>query len=148
MSKHTFIAFAQICIRVLFTNHILGVGSELTRKVNLFLSLSISFLSYSLSIFVSHSKYITTIIIMSRYQHRYFWPSLATPPYSPLVPAVLQDYISNWHRVGVCRFELDLLPLLVHMKGSTGVHHLWTRPYFSSSVPQPWSTLKPVYIYI
>ena len=29
---------------------------------------------------------------------------------------------------------LVVLPLLVHVKGSTGEHHLWVCPYFSSSV--------------
>ena len=73
------------------------------------------------------------IIIMSRYQHGYFWLSLATPPYRPLVLAGLQGYL---HRAAVCMFELDVLPLLVPLKGSTGVHHFWARPKFSNSVPQ------------
>ena len=43
---------------------------------------------------------------------------------------------SSWpHPVSaVCMFELDVLPLLVPVKGSTGVYHLRARPYFSSSV--------------
>ena len=36
---------------------------------------------------------IIIIIIMSLCQHRYFWPSLAIPPYCPLLPAGLQGYI-------------------------------------------------------
>ena len=71
---------------------------------------------------------------MSRHQHRYPWSSLATPPYRPLLPAGLQDYLPYRHRAAVCRFELVVLPLLVHMKGSTDAHPLWSRPYFSSSV--------------
>ena len=63
-------------------------------------------------------------MIMSRYQHGYFWPSLATPPYCPLLPASPLGYIPYQHRAAVCRFELDVLPLLVHVKGSIGVHHL------------------------
>ena len=78
------------------------------------------------------------IIIMSRYQLGYLWPLLATPPYCPLLPADSQGYIPHRHRAAVCRFELDVLPLLVHVKESTGVHHLWARPYFSSSVPHVW----------
>ena len=69
------------------------------------------------------------IIIMSRYQHGYFWPSLATPTCSPLLLAGPQSYIPYRHRATVCRFEVDVLPLLVHVKGSTGVHHLRARPY-------------------
>ena len=68
---------------------------------------------------------------MSRYQHEYPWPSLATPPYCPLFPVGLQGYIPYRHRA-VCWFELVVLPLLGHVKGSTWVHHLWARPYFSS----------------
>ena len=79
--------------------------------------------------------YIYIYIIMSRYQHRYSWPSRATPAYRPLLPAGLQDYIPYRHRAAVCRFNQVVLPLLGHVKGSTGVHHLWARPNFSSSVP-------------
>ena len=78
------------------------------------------------------------LIIVSRHQRGYPWPSLATPPNRPLLPAVLQDYIPYLHRPAVFRFELIVLPLLGHVKGSTGVHPLWVRPYFSSSVPHVW----------
>ena len=37
-----------------------------------------------------------------------------------------------------CRFELNVLSLIVYVKGSIRVHHLWARPYFSSSVPHVW----------
>ena len=37
-----------------------------------------------------------------------------------------------------CRFWLVVLPLLVRVKGSTGLHHLWVRPNFSSSVLHVW----------
>ena len=47
-------------------------------------------------------------------------------------------YISYRHWASVCMFELVVLPLHVHVKGSTGEHHLWARPYFSSSVPHVW----------
>ena len=65
---------------------------------------------------------------MLHYQLGYFWPSLATPSYRPLLPG----YIQYQHMV--CRFELDVLPLLVPVMGSTGVHHLQARPNFSSGV--------------
>ena len=67
--------------------------------------------------------YIYIIIIMPHHQHGYPWPSLATPPYRPLLRAGLQGYISYRNRAAVYRFELVGLPLLVHVKGSTGVHH-------------------------
>ena len=65
------------------------------------------------------------IIILLHYQHGYscLSLSLATPSYCPLLSAVPQGYIPYQHRAAVCRFELDVLPLLVHVKGSTGVHH-------------------------
>ena len=78
--------------------------------------------------------YITIIIILSCHQHGYPWPSLATPPYRSSLPASLQGYTPNQHRAAVCRFELVALPLHDHVKGSTGIHHLWARPCFSSSV--------------
>ena len=78
------------------------------------------------------------IIIMSHYQHGYLWPTLVTSPYRPLLPAGLQDYIPYLYRAAVRRFELVVLPFHVHVKGSTGVHHWWTRPYFSSNVPHVW----------
>ena len=79
---------------------------------------------------------------MSRYQHGYSWQSLATPPNRPLLSADPQGYIPYWHRAAVCRFKLDVLPLLVHVPGSTWVHHSWARPYFSSSVPCVWFVLS------
>ena len=63
------------------------------------------------------------ISIKSHHQHGYPRPSLATPPYRPLLPAGLQGYIPYRHRAAVCRFELVVLPLLVHVNVSTGVHH-------------------------
>ena len=58
------------------------------------------------------------IIIMSRYQHGYPWSSHATPPYRPLLPAGPQGYTLYRHRAAVCRFELVILPLLVHRSTS------------------------------
>ena len=78
---------------------------------------------------------IIIIFITSHHHHEYSWPSLATPPYCSLLPVGLQGYILYRHRAAVCRFVLVVLPLLVHVKGSTGVHHLWARPDFSSGVP-------------
>ena len=47
----------------------------------------------------------------------------------------LPCYILYQYRAVVDWFWLFTLPLLVHMRGSTWVHHLWAHPYFSSSVP-------------
>ena len=69
---------------------------------------------------------------MSRSHHGYFLLSLATPPYRPLLLAGPQGYIRYRHRTAVSRFKLDVLLLLIHMKGSTGVHHLRALPYFSA----------------
>ena len=82
-------------------------------------------------------------IIMSRHKLGYSWPSLATPPYRTLLSTDPQGYIPYWHRAAVCRFELVVLLLLVHVRGSTGVHHLWARPYFFSSLPRVCETPPP-----
>ena len=60
--------------------------------------------------------------------------SLATSPYHSSPLAGLQGYILYPHIAAVCMFELVILLLLGHMWGSTGVHHLWVRLCFSSSV--------------
>ena len=73
------------------------------------------------------------IIILSCHQHGYPWPFLATSPYRSSLLAGPQGYIPYPHRADVSRFELVTLLLLGHVKGSIGVHHLWARPYFSSS---------------
>ena len=49
--------------------------------------------------------------------------SLATPYYRSLLPACPLGHIPYGYRVAVCRFELIVLPLLVHVKGSTGINH-------------------------
>ena len=43
------------------------------------------------------------------------------------------------HRAAVCMFELAVLLLFGHMRGSIGVHHIWARPGFSNSVLHVWS---------
>ena len=73
---------------------------------------------------------------MSRRQRGYPWPSLAISPYHSSPPAGLQGYILCPHIVAVCKFVLVVLLLHIHMWGSTGVHRLWARPCFSSSVPR------------
>ena len=78
------------------------------------------------------------VIIMSRRQRGYPWPSLAISPYHSSPPAGLQGYILCPHIVAVCRFVLVVPLLHIHMWGSTGVHRLWARPCFSSSVLRVW----------
>ena len=81
---------------------------------------------------------IIIIIIMSCRKHGYPWPSLAISTDRSLPLAGLQGYIPCPHTAAVCMFELVVLLLLGHMWGSIGVHHLWARPCFSSSVLHVW----------
>ena len=83
-----------------------------------------------------HFLYI--IIIMSRRQRGYPWPSLAISPYHSSPPAGLQGYIPCPHIAAVCKFVLVVPLLHIHVWGSTGVHRLWARPCFSSSVLRVW----------
>ena len=79
---------------------------------------------------------------MSCHQHGYPWPSLATSPYRSSPLAGLQGYVLYPHIAAVCMFELVVLLLLGNMWGSIGVHHLWARPCFSSSVLLVWFVQK------
>ena len=80
----------------------------------------------------NYSSFIITI--MSRHQHGSSWPSLITRLYHPSLPVDLQGYIPYRHRTVVYKFLLVVLPFFIQLKGSTGVYHLWVRPYFSNSV--------------
>ena len=84
------------------------------------------------------SSNIVFIIIMSCREHGYPWPSLVTFPYRSSPLAGLQGYIAYPHIAAECMFELGVLLLPGHMWGSIGVHHLWARPCFSSSVLHVW----------
>ena len=92
--------------------------------------------------------YIYIYIIISCRQLGYPWPSLATSPYYSSPLAGLQGYILCHHIAAVCKFQLVVLLLLGHMWGSIGVHHLWARPCFSSSVLRVWFVYIYIYIYI
>ena len=81
---------------------------------------------------------IIIIIIVSCRQHGYPWLSLATSPYRSSPLAGLQGYIPYPHIAAICMFVLVILLLLGHMWGSIGVHHLWARSCFSSSVLHVW----------
>ena len=78
------------------------------------------------------------IIIMSCDRHGYPWPSLATSPYRSSTLVGLQGHIPYPHIAAECMFELVVLLLPGHMWRSIGVHHLWARPCFSSSVLHVW----------
>ena len=60
------------------------------------------------------------------------------PSLSFTLLAGLQGYIPYPHIAAECMFEVAVLTLPFHMWESTGVHHLWARPYFSSSVCLTW----------
>ena len=75
---------------------------------------------------------------MSSRKHGYPWPSLATFPYRSSPQAGLQSYIPYPHIAAVCMFELVVLLLLGHMRGSIGVINLWVRLCFSRSVQRAW----------
>ena len=87
---------------------------------------------------LKHNGVTIIIIIMSRRQRGYPWPSLAISPYHSSPPAGLQSYILCPHIVAVCKFVLVVPLLHIHVWGSTGVHRLWARPCFSSSVLRVW----------
>ena len=56
-------------------------------------------------------------------------------PLSPLLPIVHRLWQVLWTTSRIlteCMFVLVVLPLLGHVWGSTGAHHLWARPCLSS----------------
>ena len=67
------------------------------------------------------------------------WISL-TLFHHPSLSLIVSGFTPYPHRAAVCKFELVALLLLGHVKGSIGVPRLWTRLYFSSSVPHVWSS--------
>ena len=69
---------------------------------------------------------------------------LATRLNCPSLPGGLQSYVLYQHGAVVYRF---LLPLLVHVKGSTRVCRLRVRPYFSSSGLHPLTCKVLVFVY-
>ena len=62
-------------------------------------------------------------------------------PLSPRLPIIHRlrlVFIPYPHIAAVCIFELVVLLLIGHMRGSTGARHLRSRPCFSSSVQHVW----------
>ena len=70
--------------------------------------------------------------------------SLATFPYHSSPLAGLQGYIPYPHIAAECMFELVVLLLPGHKWGSIGVHPLWARLCFSSSVLRVWFRLSRI----
>ena len=70
--------------------------------------------------------------VLSSYHHHYVVQlahisltlSLFTSPYHSWPLAGLQVYTPYHHIAAACMFELAVLLLIGHMRGSTGVHHL------------------------
>ena len=115
-NRVTFLFFLYLCARIWVNS---APGIKIQNNHNFY---------HYIYIYISSCRVISTDI-----------PDILSPlPYRPLLPAGLQDYIPYRHRAAICMFELVILPLYVHVKGSTGVHHLWARPYFSSRVPHVW----------
>ena len=79
---------------------------------------------------------------MSHHQQGYPKSSLATLLYRLMLPAGLHSYIPYPNRAAVCRFELVVLPLLVHVKGP---HEYITYEFVFTSPAVPcmsgWSNL-------
>ena len=66
-----------------------------------------------------YQKYVIIIIInMSCPQHGYPWPYHASPSYRSSFLVGPQGYIPYPHGAAVCRFEIVVLLLLSHIKGS------------------------------
>ena len=79
-------------------------------------------------------RVIIIIIILSCHQRRYPWSSLTTSTYRSTHPAGPQGYDPYPHKAAVYSFKLITLLLRGYVKRSLELHHLWARPYFSSSV--------------
>ena len=116
------------------TSYIQETSSNLPRGACFFIH---THTKYHLYVQTQHYENIM-IIIMSCHSHGYPWSSLATSLYPSSPLAGLQGYITYPHIAAECMFELVVLPLPGHMRGSIGVHHLWARPCFSSSVLHVW----------
>ena len=56
----------------------------------------------------------------------------------PSLSSIASGWSSGIHPVSPQSNSVVVLPLLVLVKGSTGVHYLWVRPYFSNLVPHAW----------
>ena len=84
-------------------------------------------------IYVHFLVYIIIIIIVCCW-HKFPRPSPTACPYRPSILGGLPCYILYQYRAVMDRFLLVALLLLIHVRGSTGVHSLWAHLHFSSHV--------------
>ena len=115
---------------LIYTGHLLGESYPSTETQSVYFTTPADL--------TAKHRVVIIIIIMSCFEHGYPWPSLANSPYYSSPLAGLQGYIPYPHIAAVCMFELVILLLLGHMRGSIGVHPLWARSSFSSSVLHVW----------
>ena len=103
-----------------------AVGLIFMLSLLLFAPLTLFKIRYSpLSLYTHTHTHTHIYITLSCHQHGYPWPSFATPHYRSSLLANLQGSIPYPHRAAVCMFELAVLLLFGHTRGSIGVHHLW-----------------------
>ena len=139
----------------LWANFVLiWLGNTLSSAMVIYLSISIhvymyisscTFLSIYLAYYLSIYQNINVIRIMYIYHHHHpVTPSARislTLSRHLSLSSITSGRSSGLHPVSTkncCMYELVALPLLGHVKGSTRIHYLWARPYFSSSVPHVW----------
>ena len=136
------------CQWVYINIHGVGSQNDFHKEKN---SLKVRFVIFYMSDFEKYTKYqgrqcvpcywfkfSNTQLYHHHHHHVVPWPSLATSPNQSSPLASLQVYIPCPHIAAVCMFELVVLLLLGHMRGSIGIHHLWDRPCFSSSFLHVW----------
>ena len=124
-----------------FDKRILASLSVDEMLLSMYVNCSTNFRGFLLEVEMELFCFIIIIIItiiMSCRSHGYPWPFLATFSYRSSPLAGLQGYIPYPHIAAIYMFELVVLLLLGHMRGSIEVHHLWARPCFSSSVLHVW----------
>ena len=120
---------AAVCkfelVVLLLLGHIwgsIGVQSRYSYLIILFVWTQLYSFKYSCLILII---VIIIIIIMLCWQHGSPWLSLTTHLYRPSLLGGLPHYILYQHRAVEYRFWLVILLLLVYVKGSTGIYHLW-----------------------
>ncbi len=83
-----------------------------------------------MSLLILYIDIILKLYVFTDHHHHHVVPlarislTLATSPYHSSLLIGHQGYIPYPHIAAVCMFELAILLLLVHMRGSIGVHHL------------------------
>ena len=110
-------------------------------------------ISYVLMLLSADDTFIHTHTHTEKYIYIYIYHHHHVGPLARIYLTLSRHFSPNVHRLRqvfrttsriltkllyVCMFELVFLFLLGHMWGSIGVHHLWARPCFSSSVLHVW----------